>query len=119
MTAATRQYDSPGRYGGEEFLIVLPGCDARAGRAQAERIREAFACQPFDIGGEPLTITCSIGVSSRDACATGDANRLIHEADEALYAAKRDGRNRVVPFTPEEPVEDASTLEKLASLSRA
>jgi diguanylate cyclase (GGDEF)-like protein len=119
MTAAMRQYDSPGRYGGEEFLIVLPGCDARAGRAQAERIREAFACQTFDTGGEPLTMTCSIGISSRNACAAGDANRLIHEADEALYAAKRDGRNRVAQFTPEESAADASTLEKLASLSRA
>jgi diguanylate cyclase (GGDEF)-like protein len=119
MTAATRQYDSPGRYGGEEFLIVLPGCDARAGRAQAERIREAFACQPFDTGGELLTMTCSIGVSSRTACVDVDANRLIHEADEALYAAKRDGRNRVAHFTREEPAADASTLEKLASLSHA
>ena len=119
MTAAMRQYDSPGRYGGEEFLIVLPGCDGRAGCMQAERIREAFACQPFDTGAELVTMTCSIGVSSRDACAAGDANRLIHEADEALYAAKRDGRNRVAQFAPEEPAADGSTLDKLASLSRA
>jgi diguanylate cyclase (GGDEF)-like protein len=119
MTAATRQYDSPGRYGGEEFLIVLPGCDARAGRAQAERIREAFACQPFDTGGTLLTMTCSIGISSRNACVAVNASRLIHEADEALYAAKRDGRNRVAHFTPEEPAAEASTLEKLARLSHA
>lgn len=53
MSAATRQYDSPGRYGGEEFLIVLPGCNARDGCAQAERVREAFVREPFAAGAEP------------------------------------------------------------------
>jgi diguanylate cyclase (GGDEF)-like protein len=117
MGAATRQYDSPGRYGGEEFLIVLPGCTKRAGFAQAERVREAFAREPFEAGGAPLTVTCSIGVSGRDTCIAGDADRLIHEADEALYAAKRNGRNRVAEFTSGEPVAPSSPLAKLASFS--
>ncbi len=117
MSAATRQYDSPGRYGGEEFLIVLPGCTRRAGCAQAERIREAFAREPFEAGGEPLAVTCSIGVSGRDTCTAGDSNRLIHEADDALYAAKRNGRNRVAEFSSDEPVAPGSPLTKLVSFS--
>jgi diguanylate cyclase (GGDEF)-like protein len=119
MISSTRQYDSPGRYGGEEFLIVLPGCGARDGCAQAERVREAFACEPFTAGVEPLSVTCSIGVASREACAAGDAERLIHEADEALYTAKRHGRNRVAEFTPDEPAAESSALAKLGVFSRA
>jgi len=119
MQAATRQYDAPGRYGGEEFLIVLPGCGAREGCAQAERIREAFAGEPFAAGGEPMAVTCSIGVSSRDACATGDADLLVREADVALYAAKNQGRNRVVVFAAEEPSTEGLALTKLARFSEA
>ena len=117
MKSATRQYDAPGRYGGEEFLIVLPGCGARDARAQAERIREAFAAEPFVAGGEALPVTCSIGVSSRDVCAAVDAGRLIREADDALYAAKNQGRNRVVAFMPEEASQESLDLVKLAAFS--
>jgi diguanylate cyclase (GGDEF)-like protein len=100
-------------------LIVLPGCGAREGYAQAERIREAFSRAPFAAGSESLAVTCSIGVSSRDACADGEACRLIHEADEALYAAKNQGRNRVVEFVSEEPSAESLALAKLASFSEA
>jgi len=119
MQAATRQYDAPGRYGGEEFLIVLPGCGAREGYAQAERIREAFACEPFAAGTDSLAVTCSIGVSSRDACAAGDADRLIREADAALYDAKNRGRNSVVEFIPVQPSAKSLALTKLARFSEA
>jgi len=119
MQAATRQYDAPGRYGGEEFLIVLPGCGAREGYAQAERIREAFAREPFAAGTDSLAVTCSIGVSSRDACAAGDADRLIREADAALYDAKNRGRNSVMAFVPAEPSAESLALTKLAKFSEA
>jgi diguanylate cyclase (GGDEF)-like protein len=119
MQAVTRQYDAPGRYGGEEFLIVLPGCGARDGYVQAERIREAFAREPFAAGGESMAVTCSIGVSSSDACADGEACRLIREADEALYDAKNRGRNRVAAFVSDQPSAESLALTKLAKFSEA
>ena len=119
MSSATRSYDSPGRYGGEEFLIVLPGCGTRDALMQAERIREAFANEPFSAGEELLAVSCSIGVSSRDVCAAGDADYLIREADEALYAAKKQGRNRVAAFVFEPPSPESQALTKLATFSEA
>ncbi len=119
MKAVTRHYDSPGRYGGEEFLIVLPGCSAQDARTQAERLREAVAREPFAAAGKLLAVTCSIGVSSRGACGAGDADRLIREADSALYAAKHEGRNRVAAFDSEEPSAEGLALTKLARFSEA
>ncbi len=95
MKGAMRVYDSVGRYGGEEFLIVLPGCDEEGARAQAERIREVFSEQPFRARNDLLTVTCSFGLSWREKPLPGDADALIREADLALYAAKATGRNRV------------------------
>lgn len=95
MKSAIRRYDSIGRYGGEEFLVVLPGCDAAGGAAQAERLRLALARRPFPIGGQAITVTCSIGCTLCSGVAPGDADSLVREADEALYAAKNHGRNRV------------------------
>lgn len=92
MRAAGRRYDSVGRYGGEEFLVVLPGCGLDDARSQAERLRETIAATPFASDSQPLRVTISVGVS----CAHDhDADILIREADEALYRAKSLGRNRV------------------------
>ncbi len=96
MREATRTYDSAGRYGGEEFLIVLPGCDGPSAAVQAERVRGMFASTAFVAGQRPLTITGSIGVSSRTHPREMDADALLREADLALYGAKADGRNRVL-----------------------
>jgi diguanylate cyclase (GGDEF)-like protein len=98
MKSAIRAYDSVGRYGGEEFLVMLPGCDAEGARAQAERIREAFVSEPFLARGKLLPVTCSFGVSFRERGLPEDADALIREADVALYAAKANGRNRVESY---------------------
>jgi diguanylate cyclase (GGDEF)-like protein len=95
MKAAVRRYDSVGRYGGEEFLIVLPGCTEDAAFMQAERVREAIAREPFVVGTNTLPITCSIGVAGRAHPSESNADALVREADGALYAAKGRGRNRV------------------------
>ena len=95
MRSSVRGYDAVGRCGGEEFLIVLPGCDARGAMAQAERLRESFTAAPFWAGQVPLAVTCSIGLSTRTVPAESDAEALLREADIALYVAKGDGRNRV------------------------
>ncbi len=98
MKSAIRAYDSMGRYGGEEFLIVLPGCDGEDAVHQAERIREAIAGPSYSYGGAVFTSTCSVGVSWRSCASSDDAAELIREADLALYRAKAAGRNRVEAF---------------------
>jgi two-component system cell cycle response regulator len=104
MKSVMRRYDSIGRYGGEEFLVVLPGCDGAGALAQAERIREAMAFQPFCAGGKSFQVTISVGLSFRSVPTVHDAEGLIREADLALYMAKAQGRNCVQSYCPE-PVE--------------
>jgi diguanylate cyclase (GGDEF)-like protein len=95
MREAVRSYDSVGRCGGEEFLIVLPGCDSRSAVTQAERVRDGLAATPLFAGQHSLVVTCSIGASSRPHPSEADADELLRDADAALYRAKSEGRNRV------------------------
>ena len=92
-----RGVDVAARLGGEEFVLVLPGADADEAAALAERIRglvgEAHDRARFGISGE-LAITVSAGVAA--FIAPVDSNELLAAADEALYAAKRGGRDRTV-----------------------
>ena len=96
MSGSMRPYDSIGRYGGEEFLIVLPGCDDAATRKQAERMRVALADQAMAFNEESKVITCSFGATAFTPGVEVTAESLIRLADDALYGAKRAGRNRVV-----------------------
>jgi len=99
LSASVRPYDSIGRYGGEEFLIVLPGCDEAGTRNQAERMREVLAIEPMSFNEESRLITCSYGATAWTPGAAADEEPLIRITDDALYRAKRQGRNRVV-FLP-------------------
>ena len=88
-----RQYDFAGRYGGEEFVIVLSNCSLIDALRRAEEFRLAIAEMPVPTALGPVPITCSFGVAvSRE---NNTSEQLIQDADEALYCAKRAGRNRV------------------------
>jgi diguanylate cyclase (GGDEF)-like protein len=103
MKAAIRAYDVLGRYGGEEFLIVLPGCPKPEAEAIAERLRERLESVPLKRREQKIRITGSFGVAcSSDVAA--EAESIIWAADAALYRAKHEGRNRVVVWSAGEPV---------------
>ena len=88
--------DTLGRYGGEEFTLVLPDCDADQARKLVNRLREDFADIKFTSDGAPFTCTLSAGVADNHQFPKDTAEALLEKADQALYRAKRNGRNRVV-----------------------
>ena len=94
LRTTVRDSDLAGRWGGEEFLLLLPGADAVGAAQLADRVREAFV-ERSSIGrdGEVVSVTCSFGVAQYRP---GDGQReLFGAADRALYQAKRAGKNRV------------------------
>jgi diguanylate cyclase (GGDEF)-like protein len=93
MASVRRNYDSIGRYGGEEFLLILPGCDLQQAVPVAERVRCTVSSE-VSIGPIKWPVTISLGVASYSDT-VNDAASLIAAADEALYRAKAKGRNRV------------------------
>jgi two-component system cell cycle response regulator len=94
---AVRNIDLACRLGGEEFVVAMPDTDAALSLLVGERLRQKIASDPFVIpgSGQKLTVTVSIGVSSLQS-AEDTPEALLKRADDALYQAKRDGRNRVV-----------------------
>jgi two-component system cell cycle response regulator len=97
IRSTVRGADLACRYGGEEFVVVMPDTDATASAAVAERLRAIIEKTPFVLknAGTAIELTASFGLS----CSTGDADtpeQLLKQADQALYKAKADGRNRVV-----------------------
>jgi diguanylate cyclase (GGDEF)-like protein len=97
MRSVIREYDSIGRYGGEEFLVVFPELDEKDAVNVAERMRLSISEKPLVIQDGVVPVTVSIGVAATKPKANaGQAETLIRLADEALYMAKAQGRNRVV-----------------------
>jgi two-component system cell cycle response regulator len=96
MLAEIRTYDSLGRYGGEEFLVLLPGCSAADTANKAELLRSSMVRQPIATATGSLNITLSVGGVSVANWPTDDINQVLHMADTALYRAKDEGRNQVV-----------------------
>ena len=94
IQAELRQSDVIGRYGGEEFVVILSSADAVVARGTAERIVKRVADLCIEGHGAPIRVTCSIGVASSDALGVW-GEQLIARADAAVYAAKRFGRNQV------------------------
>lgn len=98
LTQSVRPYDWVGRWGGEEFLLVLPGARLPGAGTIAERIRHAIAAAPLELTtGEQISLRASFGVSSvpDDNNDYPSLEQQVSQADEALYRAKREGRDRV------------------------
>jgi diguanylate cyclase (GGDEF)-like protein len=95
-----RVYDGVGRYGGEEFLMVLPNCDLPNAMQRANELREIIASAPVACSGDQKLITMSMGVAISANDGKNDLEALLNQADAGLYAAKGNGRDRVEHFIP-------------------
>jgi diguanylate cyclase (GGDEF)-like protein len=97
-----RAQDIAGRYGGEEFLVILPGTTVDGAVQLAEELRKSIAADRIEIGEDrTITITISIGVCGGNPVADQRVEDLIDAADRALYRAKENGRDRVERWRPE------------------
>jgi diguanylate cyclase (GGDEF)-like protein/PAS domain S-box-containing protein len=99
LVSCVREIDVVARIGGEEFAVLLPSTDMAGALALAQRFRQMVEAQRIDVDGNLIGYTVSIGVASMKEGLSG-LDALLKEADGALYAAKRDGRNRVVLAAP-------------------
>lgn len=102
-SVVTRPQDMLVRYGGEEFVVALPDTDVEGARHVAEKVRQRVAQTPFPVSDETIRVTLSIGVSSRVPESAEVSPALFDDADQALYAAKHAGRNRVMVNDAQEP----------------
>lgn len=94
LSDTVREIDVAGRWGGEEFALILPGTDLAGGIQLAERVRSALETRPIETAAGPVAVTASFGVTAFPDYRT--ESDLVAAADAALYEAKRSGRNRVV-----------------------
>ncbi|MGA2358726.1 MAG: diguanylate cyclase [Terriglobales bacterium] len=99
LRAQLRVYDGVGRYGGEEFLMVLPSCDLPNALLRANELREIIANTPVVCSGEERLITMSMGVAVSACEGKNEVEMLLNQADAGLYKAKEKGRNRIEHFT--------------------
>jgi two-component system, cell cycle response regulator len=94
-----RPYDVVGRYGGEEFLIILPACELIVGARRADEIRNLVAKDPIFTPYGTTSATISMGVTATSPGRDPSVSDLLHQADVSMYAAKKNGRNRVELFS--------------------
>jgi diguanylate cyclase (GGDEF)-like protein len=100
LQSQLRIYDGVGRYGGEEFLMILPNCDLPNAMMRANELRKIVASTPVLCSGVERLITMSMGVAVSAGDGKNELEALLNQADAGLYAAKEKGRNRVEHFTP-------------------
>jgi len=101
VSALIRAEDVFARVGGEEFAVICRGADPTQGRAVAERVRQAVAGHRFNVDDKTIPVAVSAGVATIPEACIADAQALIAAADQALYEAKRTGRNRVCVWQPQ------------------
>jgi two-component system, cell cycle response regulator len=116
LQMAVRQYDTGGRYGGEEFLILLPGCDGSDTRLKAERLRDAISREPIETSAGNLTVAISVGGVATADWPKDSADQFLHMADLALYRAKREGRNRTAMAGGAEHDETQHTSQEFSTV---
>ncbi len=115
-----RPSDPLARWGGEEFVMLLPGATLEEGEAIGERVRLAIAATPVDASTSALHVTVSIGiVGTSDAVSGYDLHRLVHIADCAMYSAKQDGKNLVARAKFVTPEESAAVGMPLAAAANS
>ena len=110
MRTVVRPYDSVGRYGGEEFMVVVPGCNSAGALLQAERLRMSIRGEPITLAEGSIHATLSLGVATTGDAGASDWESLLRSADAALYRAKAGGRDRTEPSSEPRP----ETAEALA-----
>ena len=103
LHSAVRSYDMVGRYGGEEFLVVLNKCEPASAIFRAETVRNLISSKPILAAGTPLTVTMSVGLVLSHEFPGCNVDEIINQADKALYAAKAEGRNCVRQSRPTLP----------------
>lgn len=95
LRSKLRTYDAVGRYGGEEFLLVLPGCCLTSTLGRADEVRAFVGETPIGVSPNERTVTVSMGVAATDGLSAVEVEAILGRADAGLYAAKNKGRNRV------------------------
>lgn len=108
---SVRSYDMVGRYGGEEFLVVLNRCDPASALARAENLRATIVGRPIQARSKALAVSISVGLALSSDYANCGADEIIRAADAALYAAKEAGRNCVRIAFPEGKEKSEGTVE--------
>src|ERR1700682_4373699 len=95
LRESTRASDISGRMGGDEFLLVMTHLDEKSTRLTVERLRKQFAALQFSFGGDVVSVTASFGIAGFQGKEPPDFIKLVRNADKALYAGKRAGRNQI------------------------
>jgi diguanylate cyclase (GGDEF)-like protein len=114
-----RPYDFVGRYGGEEFSVILPKTDPEGARFVAEKMRDAIEKLkiPYRAGNKEEVVTVTIGLASAPGALDGRGDRLVAAADDSLYTGKNYGRNRVIPTVLDQAGEPVPKREEVQSVS--
>ena len=112
-----RGEDVVGRYGGEEFLLLLPGTDLQGAQQLAQQLCQVVQAAPCAWSGQTIGVTASVGIASFSMASQGGRDALLQAADSALYRAKQNGRNRVEVAVPADYPGEAATATLAAGVA--